>query len=435
KWHISKAVLRTGEVNHSRSLEPFGFSDWESHGDRVGLMLEGYYQDDAIAAGAVGWLRQHGAAANRDGTPWFLTVSFINPHDIQWADVDPEDENIQNSPSVAPRLRKPPSTGLYTRRWETPPPVGFGQPLNAPGRPAAHAEFVAAWADLVGAIPGDRADMWRTHNDFYLNLLRDNDRSVGAVLNGLEELGMADNTIVVFTSDHGEHAGAHGGLRNKGPGAYDGHIHVPLLVAHPEGPRGTACDALTSSVDMMPTLFALAGGSGEQLEELCGELSGQSFAGLVGAPSRDADSFRQEGLLYCYDGLLVVDRAFVGKATAAVLAGKPDSELRPDFSKRGLQRTFFDGRYKFSRYFAPDRFNTPTSLEALIRDNDIELFDCQQDPDEMTNLAFGPARDNELIMRLNGRLNTLLAKEVGPDDGGAVSESIAHWGRWPIASG
>jgi arylsulfatase len=54
----------------------------------------------------------------------------------------------------------------------------------------------------------------------------------------------------------------------------------------------------------------------------------------------------------------------------------------PDLKKRGSARTVFDGRYKLTRYFGPEDRNRPDALDALYRDNDVELFDLQTDPGE-----------------------------------------------------
>ena len=51
----------------------------------------------------------------------------------------------------------------------------------------------------------------------------------------LNEMDMWRDTVVVFTADHGEMAGAHGGLKGKGPFSYEANAHVPLIMAHPAG--------------------------------------------------------------------------------------------------------------------------------------------------------------------------------------------------------
>jgi hypothetical protein len=91
----------------------------------------------------------------------------------------------------------------------------------------------------------------------------------------------------------------------------------------------------------------------------------------------------------------------------------PFTEFRPDMTPRGFVSFCFDGRYKFSRYYAPDNFNTPTTFEELVGNNDLELFDLERDPDEMVNLAVDSRANRELILRRNELLNRLIASEVG----------------------
>ncbi len=95
----------------------------------------------------------------------------------------------------------------------------------------------------------------------------------------------------------------------------------------------------------------------------------------------------------------------------------PFSELRPEMTPRGFVSFCFDGRNKFSRYYAPDNFNTPTTFEDLVSNNDLELFDLESDPDEMVNLAVDIRANRELILRQNELLNRLIAREVGDNDG------------------
>ena len=85
--------------------------------------------------------------------------------------------------------------------------------------------------------------------------------------------------------------------------------------------------------------------------------------------------------------------------------------------KRGFLSFVFDGRYKFARYYAPTAFNTPQTLEEILKNNDVQLFDLQNDPDEVHNLALAPEENKELILRMNSLLNDLIAKEVGVNDG------------------
>jgi arylsulfatase len=85
--------------------------------------------------------------------------------------------------------------------------------------------------------------------------------------------------------------------------------------------------------------------------------------------------------------------------------------------KRGFLSFVFDGRYKFGRYYAPTAFNTPRTLEEVLGNNDVQLFDLQADPEEVHNLALEPEKNHETILKMNALLNDMIAKEVGANDG------------------
>ena len=99
----------------------------------------------------------------------------------------------------------------------------------------------------------------------------------------------------------------------------------------------------------------------------------------------------------------------------------------PNFNNRVGIRSVFDGRYRFSRYFSPLHFNTPTTFEELIAKNDLELFDLQNDPDEMDNLAMDPKKNAPLLMAMNQVMNERIAQEVGIDDGSFLPIRNGKW--------
>ena len=83
------------------------------------------------------------------------------------------------------------------------------------------------------------------------------DAAFGRLLSAIDELGLEKNTIVIYTSDHGEMAGCHG--RYGKFVMYEESTRIPLFVRHPRGPKGVRTDALFSSADFMPTLLDLCG--------------------------------------------------------------------------------------------------------------------------------------------------------------------------------
>ncbi len=84
------------------------------------------------------------------------------------------------------------------------------------------------------------------------------DWNLGRLLAGLEELGLADDTLVVFTSDHGEMFGAHG--RRAKNIFYEEACRIPMLMRWPNGiPAGTRAEACLATPDIMPTVLGLMG--------------------------------------------------------------------------------------------------------------------------------------------------------------------------------
>jgi arylsulfatase len=102
----------------------------------------------------------------------------------------------------------------------------------------------------------------------------------------------------------------------------------------------------------------------------------------------------------------------------------PLSELHPDLAQRGFINFCFDGRYKFARYYAPARFNTPITFDEIYAKNDLELYDLEADPEEVDNLALEGERNRELILAMNRLMNYLIAEEVGVNDGSFLPEAV-----------
>ncbi len=98
-----------------------------------------------------------------------------------------------------------------------------------------------------------------TPNDLYSDVLRELDWSVGQITNTLEELGILDNTIVIFMSDNGPSFGGDtGGLKGKKAKTWEGGIRVPFIIRYPEVfPENTRVDVPCWSPDIFPTLLSL----------------------------------------------------------------------------------------------------------------------------------------------------------------------------------
>ena len=186
--------------------------------------------DRDIAARAQTWLRE--AARRHDGRPWALFVSFVCPH----------------FPLVAP----PPFYGLYPPE-RIPLPKQY-LPQERPDHPYLR-DYDACVAYDLG-FGGDHAKVRRAIAG-YLGLVSFMDDNVGKVLQALDDAGLAEETRVVYTSDHGDNVGARG-LWGKST-MYEESAGVPLLMAGPDIPRGVTCETPVSHVDLFPFFVESAG--------------------------------------------------------------------------------------------------------------------------------------------------------------------------------
>jgi len=225
------------------------------------------------------------------------------------------------------------------------------------------------------------------------------DHEINRMLQTLDENGMRDNTIIVFTSDHGDYAGAHGGNIQKWHSAYEEATHVPVVVSSPlVNPSSTMKEVTlpTSHIDLVPTLLGLAGFGSEQQAELKGKITGQgTVPDLVGQdlspniedPSAPAPD--RPGVLFMTDDEITqmtsldptnagfpAFQAYLGLVAAA--RNGPVPELTPGpIRQPNLVRTLIDGQWKYSRYYDPNG----------VEPDQYEFYHLPSDPVEAVNLV------------------------------------------------
>jgi arylsulfatase len=428
KWHLTKEFETVNELGSptkifTKEMEDYGFSDYVGIGDIIAHEHGGYLHDGITSSMAVSWLRGRGMDLAARHKPWFLAVNLVNPHDVMFLNTDRPGQPVQ-AQAIFGRVEREPAHPRYARKWSVELPSTYREALDAPGRPRAHAEYMASHDGLVGNIANEDW-RWRRRHDYYLNCLQDVDRHVATLLDELDALGLASSTIVVLTSDHGDLDGAHR-LHAKGATSYREQNNVPLIVAHPAFPGGRRCKAVTSHVDIAPTLVHLTNAPAERKSALTRSLPGRDFSSLLAAPEKAAHAAVRDGALFCYNMFAYIDGDFMRKAVnlsrqpdgkAKLQAAAREGLLRPDLGKRGAIRSVFDGRYQFTRYFSPKQHNRPASLEALFALNDVELFDLANDPLETRNLATDRRGHAALLEAMNAKLEGLIAAEVGEDVG------------------
>ena len=314
KWHVSF------ELQSGTALEAYGFQGF-TYPDPIGYNLQGtvgqkpgtpcyqytFLNDQDISNQAVQWL----GSRRVNDEPWCLTVSFVNPHDQEffWAgtefqtynDLFPDGSPLQpvkkystcadpstgyaGNPPVVPweadPLKSPPSYGYpaLPPNWESAAMLQANKPTTQVMGQLASAAIFSGIAqedpnqsgfsverypipDPSTNIGVARAPFsyWQRCLDSYTNIMGIVDQRIGEVLSALPK-DVAQNTIIVFASDHGEYAGAHGFMSGKILTCYEEAFHVPLIVVDPSGrftgDIDTPRTGLTSSVDMLAFLVSL----------------------------------------------------------------------------------------------------------------------------------------------------------------------------------
>lgn len=262
--------------------------------------------------------------------PFILVASFVNPHDIcEWA-------------RQASGIKDPLPNGAIP---EAPPPAdcpplppNHGIPDNEPSVIREHQK------KLPRAYPVQDwdADKWRQYRWAYNRLTEKVDGQIGTILESLKRSGKWDNTVIVFTSDHGDGIGAH--AWNQKTLFYEEISRIPLIVTdlRKEAPgRKDSAHLVSMNIDLFPTFFDYAGIDPKT------PLPGISLRPLV-EERMQPDSHEY---IIC------------------------QNDLHFEFGSSGgvYGRMVRTGRYKYVVYSEGE--------------NREQLFDLERDPGEMTNLA------------------------------------------------
>jgi arylsulfatase A-like enzyme len=296
KWHLDGGPRDPGFVPPGPRRQGFDFwAACECRHDHFHLIYfrdtpapirGGKFEPEVLTDLALEFLR-----ADRR-RPFFLVVSMHPPHDPYGA---PE----------AYMKRYDPQRLTMRRNWR-------------PGVHQAGREQIAAYYAAITAI----------------------DDQVGRLLRGLEDLGLDRDTIVLFTSDHGDMLGSQGARLKRKP--WEESIRVPGILRYPARvPPGRRVDALFSHVDMAPTLLALCGVA------VPGDMQGSDLSGVA--------------------------------------LGKTD---------RGPDSVFFQIFVPFAGDGTPHPWRgvrTPRFMYARTEKEPWVLYDLKNDPDELANLAASPA--------------------------------------------
>ncbi|MCR5650767.1 MAG: sulfatase-like hydrolase/transferase [Lachnospiraceae bacterium] len=396
KWHMgNSSTLDNSDEEELTSLEDYGFSDWGGK-DYIGKVHEGNEIDPKIVSESVEWLSGKGKELNDSGKSFFLTVDLINPHDIM-------DYNNIGYDSKVMELAGAPDDELYDKTYDDPAPSSWDFDLEAEDVPESLSVFRSNWAISSGYDSTE--EEWKDYQDYYYNCIQDSDNNLYDLLTYMDENGFFDNTIIVFTADHGEMHGSHA-LKSKGGFLYENNIHVPLTIVHPDFEGGKRVSAVTSHMDLAPTFIDLTNIPSDEKEKAMEGLNGKSLVPLLDGSKKSV----RDASLFCFEML---------SQCALIYHLDEDGNLIYEFDPtvRGMVRGIVTEDYKFARYFAPNDYNTPKTMEDLLEHNDVQLFSLKDDPEELVNLAADPEKNADLILEMNDLLNQQIENEVGEDSG------------------
>ncbi len=196
-----------------------------------GLGGQGTLGDQCVSSASEGYLRNR-----RREKPFFLVSSFLQPHDVcNWTGRRKNHAEPLPFPEIADALPPLPANFHYD-----PKEPKRGAPARIPG---------AGWTEQE----------WRYYLWSYYRMVEEAEHEVGRVLRALEQSGEADNTVIIFTADHGEGRGRHQSILKNF--LYDEAVKVPLIISWPGRIAENVQDRehLVCGLDVMPTVCDLAG--------------------------------------------------------------------------------------------------------------------------------------------------------------------------------
>ncbi|MDQ1914226.1 sulfatase-like hydrolase/transferase [Paenibacillus sp. GD4] len=246
----------------------------------------------------------------REERPFFLYVAYTAPHD--------------------PRTAPEPYASMYDKSDVPLPPNFMKEHPFDTGDMTCRDERLAQW-------PRDEGEI-REHIADYYAMISHMDAQIGRVVEALKAKGIYDDTLIVYTADHGLAVGQHGLMGKQS--LYEHSVRIPLIFRGPGVPEGKQELALASNIDIFPTVAGLCD---------------------VGLPEETE-----------------------GVSLYPVIAGESDGVRSIVCSVyRDVQRMVTDGRWKLIRYYRSPVTNTGTER--------IQLFDLLNDPWETQDLSADPA--------------------------------------------
>lgn len=231
--------------------------DYAENGFVTSPLPEEDYIDTFIANLAIKHLQQV-------EQPFFAWISFCTPHN-PWDPPKPYDRTY-NPKEVPMPHRKLGELEKKPRRWVD----QIAKTISALPATSIDPSLPGGIENAYKRFPEDKT---RRMLAAYYGQITHVDKQIGRILETLQKQGFADNTLIIFTSDHGEYLGNNWAFY-KGAGLYDSLIRVPLVISWREGlPSGKIVNKLVSLVDLAPTILEACGTKHLPITDGCSLLS------------------------------------------------------------------------------------------------------------------------------------------------------------------
>ncbi len=208
-----------------------------------GMLAEGSAYDPIFTQDAVEYVQNQ----NED-QPFFMTLSLINPHDICRV----LGGKVQGA-TFADAIHFARTDDEPYLRFQPRPDLPDNHDIPYQKGMILHEDF------MYKEVFELNKDEWKRFIATYQLLIENTDRLIGQLLAALEKQGIDDNTIIMFTTDHGEMAGSHKLIAKTT--FYEESAKIPIIIKYPKliPPKTTNDNALVGTIDIMPTLLDLAG--------------------------------------------------------------------------------------------------------------------------------------------------------------------------------
>jgi arylsulfatase A-like enzyme len=207
-----------------------------------GMLAEGSAYDPIFTEDAIKYIK------DKKDKPFFMTLSLINPHDICRV----LGGKVQGATFA---------DAIHFARNDDEPYLRFQPRPDLPNNhEVAYEKGMILHEDFMyKEVFGLNEDQWKRFISTYQLLIENTDRLIGLLLKNLKEQGLEENTIVMFTTDHGEMAGSHKLIAKTT--FYEESSKIPVIIRYPKEIKQSTTNnnALVSTIDIMPTLLDLAG--------------------------------------------------------------------------------------------------------------------------------------------------------------------------------